>query len=383
MLKNIGLTSILGNFEIEGKIFDYEDFISRFVDFCTQEGLELGKIVPSRAFCSDESQGFPIILISKHFGAFPFDHGLVGGVMATKRHGPHAHHGADLVILQASHVGYMPETKRFGEFRRLQTHDQSCSSNCGKIHGTLDWYMKLYQFAQENICLQRVGDDFLVTIDKQLCAQEYDEGLFVELDKVLRKESDGSFNTLEIFSTSKVCHASDELIAYLKDKKFKWPKRKAVEIGQYLTPEFFHFERNLDDVKESESVQRNLYDYMPWIVTSNEPMLSAAEVNVQIEFDYAYRSIVQEPEYKNRNLIYIAGLNIDVSPQDGQLFPLTLFSPWAAYIQHEDGSHFILEQNDLYKRLMQCSDQNDYQVDLEKAIKKQKDFLPKDFAKKK
>jgi hypothetical protein len=279
-------------------------------------------------------------------------------------------------------VGYRPETKRFGEYRRLQTHNNACSSNCGKIHATLDWYMKLYQFAQESIRLQRVGDDFLVTIDKQLCAQSYDEGLFLHLEKLLRQESDGSFKAVEVLSTSKVCHASNSLLAYLKDKKFKWPKRNTVEMGEHLTPDFFHFKRSLDTEDDSESVQHNLYDYMPWIVTSNEPMLSAAEINVQIEFDHAYRSIVQEAEYKNRNLIYIAGLNIDVSPQEGQLFPLTLFVPWAAYIQHEDGSHFILEQNDLYKRLMQCSDQNAYQVDLEKAIDKQKDFLPKDFVKK-
>ena len=79
--------------------------------------------MPSRAFCSDESQGYPIILIAKHFGTFPFNHGLVGGIVATDRHGPHAHHGKDLVIIQASHVGYDPESGRFGVYRRLQTED--------------------------------------------------------------------------------------------------------------------------------------------------------------------------------------------------------------------------------------------------------------------
>lgn len=379
MLKNRGLTSILGNFEIEGKIFTYKNFIARFVDFCTKEGLQLGKIVPSRAFCSDESQGYPAILISKHFGTFPFDHGLVGGRMAIKRHAPHAHHGDDLVILQASHVGYIPESKIFGEYRRLQTHDHTCSSNCGKINAALGWYMKLYQFAQNNIYLQRVGDDFLITIDKQLYKQSYKEGLFIHLDKLLRQESDGTFKAMKILSTSEVFHASDHFIAYLKEKNFKWSQRKMIAIGEYLTADLFHFERELDKVTDTESVQRNLYDYMPWIVTSDEPMLVAAQVNVQIEFEHSYRSIVHEEGYSNRNLVYIAGLNIDISPQEGQLFPLTLYVPWAAYIQHKDGSHFILEQNDLYKSLMECSNKNAYEVDLEKAIHQQKDSLPKDF----
>lgn len=64
-------------------------------------GFEAGHIIPSRAFCSDENQGFPIILITKHFAAFPFNHGRVGGIVATGRHGPHADHGKDLVIIQA------------------------------------------------------------------------------------------------------------------------------------------------------------------------------------------------------------------------------------------------------------------------------------------
>jgi hypothetical protein len=69
--------------------------------------------MPSRAFCSDESQGVPIILITRHFGTFPFNHGQVGGVIATDRHGPHAEHGKDMVVIQVSHVGYDPETKTF------------------------------------------------------------------------------------------------------------------------------------------------------------------------------------------------------------------------------------------------------------------------------
>ena len=99
------------NFKIEGRLFRYSNFVPRFYNLCKSHGFETGRIMPSRAFCSDESQGFPIILITKHFGAFPFNHGLVGGIVATDRHGPHSHHGKDLVIIQASHVGYEPETR--------------------------------------------------------------------------------------------------------------------------------------------------------------------------------------------------------------------------------------------------------------------------------
>ena len=129
--------------------------MAQFYNFCLKQGMDSNKIVPSRAFCSDESQGLQIILMSKHFGAFPFDHGLVGGIMDYDRHAPHAHHGKDMAILQASHVGYEPLTQRFGRYRRLQTEDQHFSPNCGKIHATLDWYLNSYLFAQDNTLLQK------------------------------------------------------------------------------------------------------------------------------------------------------------------------------------------------------------------------------------
>lgn len=104
--------------------------------------MDPNKIVPSRAFCSDESKGLPIILMSKHFGVFPSDHDLVGGIMDYSRHAPHADHGKDMAILQASHIGYEPKTQRFGRYRRLQMEHQHFTPNCGKIHVTLEWHLR-------------------------------------------------------------------------------------------------------------------------------------------------------------------------------------------------------------------------------------------------
>ena len=96
----------IGNFRMDHYWFRYSNFVPRLYNWVLDLGFEKGKIMPSRAFCSDESQGYPIILLAKHFGAFPFNHGQVGGIVATDRHGPHAHHGKDLAIILASHVGY-------------------------------------------------------------------------------------------------------------------------------------------------------------------------------------------------------------------------------------------------------------------------------------
>ncbi|MEE9302356.1 MAG: hypothetical protein V3U84_01090 [Thiotrichaceae bacterium] len=366
MIMNLRLKSILGNFKIEDHTLEYEDFIARFFNMCIDEGMEYGKIVPSRAFCSDESQGFPIILITKHFGAFPFDHGLVGGIMAKGRNGAYAHHGKDLAIFQASHVGYDKETGHFGEYRRLQTTDCSMSSNCGKVHSVLDWYQTEYNFASENTLLQRIDNKHYITIDNQLLEQKYDEGLYLDLDLLIQppKKEQGR-EPAKILSTSKVFRASDELIAFLKERSFSWTENQPTPFGRFLKPELFSFNRAR---KKKDHMENNLHRYMPWIVTSREPMLSAAEVNVQIEFDKSYRSIVKEPEYKGRNLIYIAGLNIDYSPEAGQLFSKTQFVPWAAYLQREDGTHEVLEQDELYERLLACDNHNAHTTDMSEAL---------------
>jgi len=367
MIKNLKLRSILGDFQIENNLMEYHKFIARFHNFCLQLGMEADKIVPSRAFCSDESQGLPIILISKHFCAFPFDHGLVGGIMAHGRHAAYSHHGKDLVIIQASHVGFEPEAQRFGRYRRLQTEDQHFSPNCGKIHATMEWYLEEYEFAQDNTLLQLVDGDYQITIDKQLVDQYYDEGLFLNLDKLvgLDPETGEIKKPVKILSTSRVYPASKRLIRFLKAEGYEWPEDKPTPIGTALQPSLFHFER---DKSNFTRMEQNLHEYMPWVVTSGQPMLSAAEINVQIEFDLAYRSIVREESFHGRNLVYIAGLNIDYSPSPGESFPLTQFAPWAAYVQKSNGEHYILEQDELYEALMACSDKNEDQIGLDNMI---------------
>jgi ribosomal protein L13 len=43
-------------------------------------------------------------MVAKHSGTFPLNHGKVGDIIATGRYGPHAEHGQDMVIIQASQV---------------------------------------------------------------------------------------------------------------------------------------------------------------------------------------------------------------------------------------------------------------------------------------
>ena len=97
--------------------------------------------------------------------------------------------------------------------------------------------------------------------------------------------------------------------------------------------------------------------------------ISFSLVNTQIEFDRAYRTILSEDSYKDKNLAFIAGINIDISPQQGQLFPITKFVPWAAYVQTRGGKVFLLEQEELLEALLSQSTDNPDRIEMSKAIR--------------
>jgi hypothetical protein len=356
----------MADFKIEGMLMRYNIFVSRFYNLCKSLGMESGKIMPSRAFCSDESQGYPIILIAKHFGTFPFNHGMVGGVVATDRHGPHSHHGKDMVIFQASHVGYDPASGQFGSYRRLQTGHDECTSSCGKIISVLEWYRNEYHFARNQILLHTRDGNKEITIDNQLIRKDRPEGLVLKLEKLIAME-EGQAHVLQARSTARSFQPASSLIERLPPEI--WSAPDPTPIGDYLTAEFFTYQRNVSDALEGQQhLESNLLNVMPAIVTSKNPALEAAKYNTQAEFDRTYRTIIKEPGYQDKRLIFISGLHIDISPQEDQIFPLTKFAPWAAYIQNADDGSYTLEQAELFERLVAQSTENPDQIALDEAI---------------
>jgi len=195
---------------------------------------------------------------------------------------------------------------------------------------------------------------------------ERDEGLLLKLDRIVKVDSQGNPIPEISKSTAKVFSASQALIDSLGD--YEW-KSESEPIGHRLNPDFFFYKRNISHHHEgSDHLEKNLIDVMPYVVTSKWPALSAAQANTQVEFDRAFRTIVQEPAYRNKKILFISGLNVDISPEEGQVFPLTKFIPWAAYVQDEHGNHQTWEQAELYEQLQAQSSENPDQVDLETAI---------------
>jgi hypothetical protein len=353
---------IIENLRLGDRAMRYSHFVPRLYNYCLTLGFERQRMMPSRAFCSDESQGYPVILLAQHFGTFPFDHGRVGGKVAINRHGPHSHHGEDLIIVQASHVGYCPETGRFGTYQRPRTAGREFGDSCGKMCAVLHWYQHHYQQARDHVLCGHIDGRPTLFIDNQFLDERRHEGLFLNMDRLV----DRSEEPLRVLSTSKAFPAAASFVA--GQSPDTWSD-KPQPIGSRLTPDMFHFVRIPTEGLEGHDIlEAALAPAMPTLVTSSEPALDAARFHTQLEFDRTYRSILHEPAYRGKNLLFISGLNIDISPPEDLPFPLTKFIPWAAYVRLKDGTSFLLEQDELTETLRRQSLDNPDRMSFDAAI---------------
>lgn len=355
------------NYRVNGHMLPYTDFVPRLFNWALSLGFQPGKILPSRAFCSDESQGFPVMMIAKHFGTFPFNHGQVGGVVATSRHASYAAHGHDLVIIQASHVGFDPDSRGFGTYKRLQTMPESCSASCGKLDSILAWYQDEYTFARNNLLLHTLDGREVISVDSNLTDESRNEGLILRAERLFEFQAGSYKYPLQILSTSKTFAAARAFVDSVGSRAFG--EIRPTPIGDRLTASLFNYRRDIPlEIEGKHHIENILLRFMSRIVTSQFPILSGALLTTQMEFDRVYRSIVKEGAYGGRNLIFISGLNIDFWPHDDQLFPMTTFVPWAAYIQTGTGTSRILEQRQLQDVLCSQATDNPHQIDLDEAI---------------
>ncbi len=177
---------------------------------------------------------------------------------------------------------------------------------------------------------------------------------------------DRSEEPLRVLSTSKAFPAAPSFAA--SQSMETWGD-KPQPIGSRLTPDMFHFVRIPTEGLEGHDIlEAALAPAMPTLVTSSEPALDAARFHTQLEFDRTYRSILHEPAYRGKNLLFISGLNIDISPPEGLPFPLTKFIPWAAYVRLKDGASFLLEQDELTETLRRQSLDNPDRMSFDAAI---------------
>ncbi|CAE8627918.1 unnamed protein product [Polarella glacialis] len=219
-----GIPLPFGVVQLDLSMMGYREFVPRLYNLCKQLGMKTGKMLPSIGFCSDENQGYCTILITKHFRCFPLNHGYIGGIMALDRHGPHAAHGDDMVIIHAPHVGYDPVNETYGSYRRSQSSKEDYKSTCcGKVAGVCAPYKGAYESALSRLrCLLLPDGSVEISVSNTMMLEPEEENkcnaaLFLNYDKLFAKCDDGSFSS-PVFrrGTSLVYRASDSFAAAYK-----------------------------------------------------------------------------------------------------------------------------------------------------------------------
>jgi hypothetical protein len=362
-------------FKIDNLAMPYPEFVPRLYNFCIELGFRKDHIMPSRAFCSDENQGLPIILLTKHFGIFPFNHGRVGGLFAVDRNGPHSHHGDDLLIVQASHVGYDPDTGEYGTYKRPKISEDNISVSCGKLTHVITPYLEQYQFARERIFLRRDENGRCLIVAKNYFidfgSHPVEEGLVLKLSNIVDQDEHGIIHPMASASTTQSYEVSKHFKQRLDDAGYEWKSGPGESIGKLLTSDLFYFKTNFHATGDSVLLEKNLLEFMPDIVSAKYPALRVAKTSIQLEFVRVVQAIRSDEAYIGRNLLYVAGLNIDIPEYKG--FPTTnYFVPWAAHVQFEGGTpveySYPIEQEDLFAKLMSLSTDNPNQLDLKASI---------------
>eukprot|EP00930_Biecheleria_cincta_P013382 TRINITY_DN1195_c0_g2_i1.p1 TRINITY_DN1195_c0_g2~~TRINITY_DN1195_c0_g2_i1.p1 ORF type:complete len:539 (-),score=107.82 TRINITY_DN1195_c0_g2_i1:79-1659(-) len=391
-----------GQVSLDLSMMSYNQFVPRLYNMCRGLGFKKGKILPSIGFCSDENQGYPTILITKHFGAYPFNHGYIGGIMALDRHGPHASHADDVVLVHAPHVGFEPDLGEYGTYRRRQIEAGEgegalqMSGTCGKVVGVLTPYVKAYEALLARIRVRVEGEQVLIALSRVLLPSEEPEGGGVRIhlrfdqlleegaldNPVLPQSTSSTYRAspafAEKFKEFLAAHASEDLTASEPDADASkissgWLSLKNPKLSGLLTADMFAFKKPQEELRgEEHRLERALLPNLPKVLTSpydNE--LSASLICMQSEFDRSVHSVAAEPSYKGKNLILISGLNIDVSPEQDltEAFPTTMFLPWAAYVQLQDGSRRVVEQSELVSELFSQSTENPDAIDMEESIR--------------
>lgn len=200
-----------------------------------------------------------------------------------------------------------------------------------------------------------------------------EHGLVLKLSNIVDEDAQGAIRPITSASTTQSYEVSADFKQGLDDAGYEWKGGEGENIGKWLTADLFYFKKDFHETDDSSRLEKNLLEFMPGIVSAQYPSLRAAKTNIQLEFSRVVESIRREEEYMGRNLLYIAGLNIDI-PEREEFPPTNYFVPWAAHVQLGNGTPMEyahpIEQEKLFAKLMAQSPKNKDQTDLKENIQR-------------
>ncbi len=236
-------------------------------------------------------------------------------------------------------------------------------------------YLRQYQFAQQRIFLRcsEKGQYLIKARDSLIdfSSKPITDGLVLRLDRIVKADDNNRIVPAATHTTSHSYEVSEQFRNRLYAVGYQWQGGNGEPIDNHLAADLFFFREELHGTDELIHLERNLIEFMPQIVTHKSPQLKAAQINIQMELARTVKSIRQGGAYEGKNLIYLAGHNIDISAFDGNP-ETTYFVPWAAHIQLCDKARqkflHLLEEEELFAMLMVQSKENVDMTDIKEQI---------------
>jgi len=258
---------------------DYSDFVPRLYNFCHFAGLARRKLSLGTAFCADQDQGRAALLLTKHCGAYPIEIGNEDATLDFRDADKWMGRCNDIVLLQAGHVLNISTTTLHAGSSGSRTEPGGPPTGCGVLSRVLAWYLREYQDALSHVRFRLEHGRRLVEIDTVLLERNGRDGLCLSLDRLVEKAPSGCFQTNFESDLKVTFHANMALPA----KLFEGQNTRACKV---LDPEWFSFKTSESKVEMAlKCAEVNLRDQMPYIVSAQDPLFTAAEINIQKEFD--------------------------------------------------------------------------------------------------
>ena len=341
---------------------DYSNFVPRLYNFCHSAGLARRKLSPGAVFCSDQDHGRAMLLLAKHFGAYPIELGNAGATLDCRDTDKWMDRSNDIVLLQAGHVLNISTTMLNAGSSGPHAELGGLPTGCGALSRVLAWYLHEYQDALSHVRFRQEQGRHLVEVDTVLLERNGRDGLCLSLERLAEKAPSGGFQT---------GFESDLKVAFLANtalpaKLFEEQNTRACKL---LHPEWFSFNTSGSKVEMAlKCAEANLRDQMPYIVSAQDPLFTAAEINIQKEFDANMQHIRVSGAAKGKRLVYLAGINVETPYRSGKYLSETEFLPWQVFIQDDEGKCEVLNQVTLMHKLREASPVNPDTINLDEAL---------------
>lgn len=318
-------------FKIRGRMMPFEEFTDRLKTLSASLGLGPVPICTSGLPAADSS---------------------VSGAEPLPRD-----EGNNAAYVLSTKVTYNPNWGVYCGLPRLLDHQKTKSSPVRTPADFIAPFLHLYRFAQENIFLsQTAQNQYLITLP-EILFQKDEAGsgckLIVHLERVVEQSKDGLLCPVMISGTLHSFAVSPDFHQFFAALTSDWAPGRKLSIGHYLASELFSF-AGIENVVDNDSpYAATILPHLAEIVTHPTPNLRAAEIHLQQVFDRDTARLAAERRMSERNLLYIAGLDIDMTAFTGS--EEHYFVPWQAYISQggKASGGTSLAQDDLFVRLMQ------------------------------